>query len=266
MGDAYPELRKGQAHVEKGPGRKKNSASPRRSTRAWRSSKARSRLDGTGDPGDVVFKLYDTYGFPVDLTADIARERGLTARPEGIRRRPWRAARPGARGEQVQRVEQRRAIETDAESEFLGYEGTEGSCEVVALYNDGQPVDTARPNLGEEGAVVLSSTPFYAESGGQIGDTGILAGPASCFRSSTRRSPARRSCTTARSKQARYCVGDKVEAHRRRRAPSGDSPESLGDTPHARCVASRCWASMCSRRARWSRRIACVSISRTTSR
>jgi alanyl-tRNA synthetase len=122
-------------------------------------------------PGETVFKLYDTYGFPADLTADIARERGLTIDQAGFdaameeqRRRSQEASKFGA--------DMRGGTTVDARTAFQGYEGLESEGRVVALLKNGNPVDELRN--GEEGEVVLDRTPFYAEAGGQVGDTGTL--------------------------------------------------------------------------------------------
>ena len=135
-------------------------------------------LDGDTIPGDVVFKLYDTYGFPVDLTADIARERGLAidepgfeAAMEAQRDRARAASKFGQTGDGAPKI--------DEESRVLGYDGTEGEGSVTSLFKDGRAVDELA--AGDEGAVVLSSTPFYAESGGQVGDTGILVADGCLF-------------------------------------------------------------------------------------
>jgi alanyl-tRNA synthetase len=172
MGDAYPELPKARAHVEKVLRKEELRFAETLDQGIEILEGAIKELSGEQIPGEIVFKLYDTYGFPVDLTADIARERGLVIDEEGFeaamseqRDRARAASKFGASTEG--------AIRTDAESEFSGYDGTEASGEIVALYRDGAPVDALA--AGEEGAVILSSTPFYAESGGQIGDTGILA-------------------------------------------------------------------------------------------
>jgi alanyl-tRNA synthetase len=129
-------------------------------------------------PGDTVFKLYDTYGFPADLTADIARERGLTIDREGFdaameeqRRRSQEASKFG--------VDVRGGATVDARTAFKGYEGLESEGRVLALLKDGKPVDELRS--GDTGEVVLDRTPFYAEAGGQVGDTGALTGSASRF-------------------------------------------------------------------------------------
>jgi alanyl-tRNA synthetase len=129
-------------------------------------------------PGDTVFKLYDTYGFPADLTADIARERGLTIDQAGFdvameeqRRRSQEASKFG--------VDVRGGTAVDARTAFQGYEGLESEGRVVALLKGGNPADELRN--GEEGEVVLDRTPFYAEAGGQVGDTGTLTGVGSRF-------------------------------------------------------------------------------------
>ena len=172
MGDAYPELAKGRAHVEKVLKKEEQRFAQTLDQGMEILEDAIGKLKGKKIPGDVVFKLYDTYGFPVDLTADVARERGLTIDQRGFdeamagqRDRARKASKFGVAGDE--------AIETDLESSFLGYEGTAGSSEVVALFADGQAVDKLA--LGEDGAVVLTATPFYAESGGQIGDAGVLS-------------------------------------------------------------------------------------------
>jgi alanyl-tRNA synthetase len=129
-------------------------------------------------PGDTVFKLYDTFGFPADLTADIARERGLTIDQAGFdvameeqRRRSQEASKFG--------VDLRGGATVDARTAFQGYEGLESEGRVVALLRGGSPADELRS--GEEGEAVLDRTPFYAEAGGQVGDTGTLTGAGSRF-------------------------------------------------------------------------------------
>ncbi|WP_305373913.1 alanine--tRNA ligase [Photobacterium leiognathi] len=134
-------------------------------------NEALDNLDGKVLDGETVFKLYDTYGFPADLTNDVARERGFSIDEEGFE---------AAMEEQRQRardagnfgVDYNDAIKVDAETEFCGYSATDGEGEIVALYRDGAAVDSV--NAGEDALVVLTNTPFYAESGGQCGDSGIL--------------------------------------------------------------------------------------------
>jgi alanyl-tRNA synthetase len=129
-------------------------------------------------PGETVFKLYDTYGFPADLTADIARERGLgidqagfDAAMEEQRRRSQEASKFG--------VDIRGGATVDAHTAFKGYDGLQSEGRVVALLKGGHPADALHG--GETGEVVLDRTPFYAEAGGQVGDTGTLTGSGSRF-------------------------------------------------------------------------------------
>jgi len=172
MGAAYPELPKAQAHVEKVLKKEELRFAETLDQGMEILEEAIRDLDGEQIPGDVVFKLYDTYGFPVDLTADIARERGLTIDEKGFEA-SMGEQRDRARAASKFAASKEGSIRTDASSEFSGYEGTDASSVVVALYRGGNAVEVL--HAGEEGAVVLASTPFYAESGGQIGDTGILA-------------------------------------------------------------------------------------------
>jgi alanyl-tRNA synthetase len=129
-------------------------------------------LDSKEIPGEVVFKLYDTYGFPVDLTADVARERGLSVDHAGFEA-AMRGQQEKAKAASKFSAVGGASLKTDADTDFLGYDGTDAVCKIIELYRDGESVEVL--TAGEEGAVVLSTTPFYAESGGQIGDTGLLA-------------------------------------------------------------------------------------------
>ena len=124
-------------------------------------------------PGATVFKLYDTYGFPVDLTADVARERGLTVDQPGFEA-AMEAQRERARSASRFGVDLRGGVTLDAPTDFCGYDSLEGAGTVVALIRDGAQVE--RLGQGDAGQVVLDATPFYAESGGQVGDIGVLEG------------------------------------------------------------------------------------------
>ncbi|MGR2766394.1 alanine--tRNA ligase [Photobacterium ganghwense] len=134
-------------------------------------AEALDSLDGKVLDGETVFKLYDTYGFPADLTNDVARERGFTIDEEGFND-AMEAQRQRAREAGQFGVDYNDAIKVDADTEFCGYSATEGESTVVALYREGEQVDTV--NAGENVLVVLDNTPFYAESGGQCGDTGVM--------------------------------------------------------------------------------------------
>ena len=126
-------------------------------------------------PGDVAFKLHDTYGFPLDLSGDVCRERGLTVDEAG-----FHAAMEAqkAKGRAAGKFKMDKALEyTGAGNTFVGYEHLEAPAKVVALYLDGTPVTELK--AGQQGVVVLDTTPFYAESGGQVGDEGeLVAGSA----------------------------------------------------------------------------------------
>ncbi len=137
-----------------------------------------AKLSGDTLDGETAFRLYDTYGFPVDLTADVCRERnikvdeaGFDAAMEEQRRRAREASGFGA--------DYNAMIRVDSASEFKGYDHLELNGKVTALFVDGKSVDAI--NAGQEAVVVLDQTPFYAESGGQVGDKGELKGANSSF-------------------------------------------------------------------------------------
>ena len=128
-------------------------------------------LKGDVISGDVVFKLYDTYGFPADLTADVAREKDVSIDQDGfdqcMQQQRERAQKSSQFG-----TDYNDQLSSNSESEFTGYEESQGNTTIVELFKGAEP--TKLLNNGDEGIVILGSTPFYAESGGQIGDTGIL--------------------------------------------------------------------------------------------
>ena len=122
-------------------------------------------------PGEIVFKLYDTYGFPVDLTEDVARERGFSVDHENYEK-AMEAQRSRARAASKFKVTATGGVEVDAISEFVGYDSLSAEATVIALVQNGAQVESI-PADGDA-AVVLETTPFYAESGGQVGDVGVL--------------------------------------------------------------------------------------------
>ncbi len=137
-----------------------------------------AKLTSSVIPGATVFRLYDTYGFPLDLTADVARERGLTVDQAGFDA-AMDAQRERARAASKFGAEAHETVTLSGSTEFSGYDNLTGSGKIAALIFDGAMVDTMTP--GQEGQVVLDHTPFYAESGGQMGDTGLLAGDSARF-------------------------------------------------------------------------------------
>ena len=130
-----------------------------------------TKITGTILPGDVAFKLYDTYGFPLDLTADVCRERNITIDEAGFDK-CMAEQRKRARESSSFNVDYSHVIKLDGKTEFLGYQTTESSSKVIAIFKNGQKVDHV--HVGDEAIVILDKTPFYGESGGQIGDKGLL--------------------------------------------------------------------------------------------
>ncbi len=173
MGAAYPELSAARAQVERVLKLEEEQFARTLETGMGLLEAAIARLGASRTiDGETAFKLYDTYGFPVDLTADIARERGLAIDQAGFET-AMEAQRERARAASKFGVDLRGGAQIDASSDFLGYEGTRDAGKVVALLRAGKVVE--RLGAGEQGEVVLDRTPFYAESGGQVGDTGTLA-------------------------------------------------------------------------------------------
>lgn len=171
MGEAFPELKQQQANIERVLKAEEEQFSKTLEHGLKILEQDLLELKGTVVPGDVVFKLYDTYGFPMDLTADIARERNLTVDEVGFERE-MEAQRVRARSASSFGLDYNTLVKVDVATEFTGYKATSGSAKIVAIYKDGQSVDVL--SEGEEGVIVLNQTPFYAESGGQIGDCGYL--------------------------------------------------------------------------------------------
>ncbi|QCU89728.1 alanine--tRNA ligase [Thiomicrorhabdus sediminis] len=171
MGEAYPELAKEQANVER--------ALKLEETRFAETLENGMKLleeyiDGmSGDviEGEIAFKLYDTYGFPLDLTADVARERNLSVDEAGFEK-AMEAQRERARSASSFSAQAVDKIDFDGETQFIGYECDDADTKVVAIFVDGAAVDSAAQ--GTDATVILDKTPFYAESGGQVGDTGSL--------------------------------------------------------------------------------------------
>lgn len=173
MGEAFPELKQQQAHIERVLKTEEEQFAKTLEQGLKILEQDLSELKGSVIPGNVVFKLYDTYGFPVDLTNDIARERSLTLDEEGFERE-MEAQRERARSASAFGMDYNSLVKVDGDTRFLGYQGVSGAGQIVALFKDGKAVEQL--NEGEEGVVVLDQTPFYAESGGQVGDSGYLQG------------------------------------------------------------------------------------------
>ncbi len=177
MGDAYPELAKKQKQIEDALAREEDQFARTLDQGMRILEQDIAALSDGRIAGDTIFKLYDTYGFPVDLTGDIARERGLTLDMEGFdsamagQRERARAA-SNFKGGDAQ-------LAGAKASEFTGYSALKSDTRISGLYRDGAVVDTLAE--GERGTVVLEATPFYGESGGQVGDSGVLVAGESRF-------------------------------------------------------------------------------------
>jgi alanyl-tRNA synthetase len=173
MGPAYPELVRGRAHAERVLQQEEERFAETLTSGMALLEEAIKNLRGNVLDGAIVFKLYDTFGFPADLTADIARERGLHVDQTGFESL-MEAQRERARAASRFGAELQKGTTVTGRTLFQGYEGLESEGRVIALLRDGAPVDAL--HAGEEGEVVLDRTPFYAEAGGQVGDAGELTG------------------------------------------------------------------------------------------
>ena len=179
MGKAYPELVTKQKHVSEVLLKEGEQFARTLETGMEILDAAIAKLGkGKVIDGKTVFKLHDTYGFPTDLTADIARERGLTVDMEGYER-AMDVQRKQSQAASQFGVELSADVKIEGKTDFLGYEAVTDAGQVVALLKGGAAVEEL--NAGDEGEVVLDRTPFYAESGGQVGDTGELANVSARF-------------------------------------------------------------------------------------
>jgi alanyl-tRNA synthetase len=208
MGAAFPELARAAAAVQQAL-----RAEEERFAETLKAGLAQfdARMSGQSSlvPGSLLFLLHDTYGFPPDLTADIARERGLKVDMDGYERE-MEAQRERARAASRFGVDLRADVQLEHRSEFLGYETGQASAHIVALLRDGQSVQSI--DAGERAEVILDRTPFYAESGGQLGDTGELLGPAARFQVQDTRKRGAAYSHIGALQFGRLNVGESVEA------------------------------------------------------
>ncbi|WP_171407321.1 alanine--tRNA ligase [Acinetobacter sp. B51(2017)] len=178
MGQAYPELAANQARIEAQLLKEEEQFAKTLEQGLKLLEGELANLKGSVIPGEVVFKLYDTYGFPTDLTADIARERDLTIDEAGFETE-MAAQRQRARDAGKFAIDYNAVVNVEGETQFDGYDATAGEGQIIAIYKDGEQVDEVFE--GDEALIVLNQTPFYAESGGQIGDTGIFKNDTGIF-------------------------------------------------------------------------------------
>lgn len=171
MGDAYPELTEQRVVVEKVLRVEEEQFSRTLERGMNLLNEALAEIDDKTVPGELVFKLYDTYGFPADLTADVARERGYTIDEAGFEAN-MQAQRKRAQQSSNFGADYNNVVKIDSETVFTGYELNQQKSSVVALISNGESVSEVSDT--DDVLVFLDSTPFYAESGGQAGDTGTL--------------------------------------------------------------------------------------------
>ena len=169
MGDAYPELKEKQVQIEEALKNEESRFAQTLETGMALLENALAKGSKKLD-GEIIFKLYDTYGFPYDLTADICRERNIELDEAGFERE-MDAQRARARAAQSFKANAQLPYEGQ-DTEFKGYSERQTESKVLALYKDGEQVNEL--NEGDEGAIVIDFTPFYAESGGQVGDVGYI--------------------------------------------------------------------------------------------
>ncbi len=210
MGEAYPELTAAQKHVEQVLQLEGDRFAETLDQGMGILESEIAAMSGKTIPGDVVFRLYDTYGFPADLTADVAREQGLTIDEDGFET-AMSEQRDRARAASRFVAEDRINFDIDGESTFCGYDRAQSESVVAAIGVDGKPVATI--DEGQEGVVVLDATPFYPEGGGQIGDAGSLMLDSSRFAvSDTRKLPGKLIGHYGRQHAGQLKVGDRIAA------------------------------------------------------
>src|ERR1700738_3929471 len=178
MGAYYIELVSGEARATQVLAQEENRFAETLTTGMALLDAEAAKLTSTVIPGETVFRLYDTYGFPLDLTADVARERGLTIDQAGFDS-AMEAQIGRSRAASKFGTDLRESVKLPGRTEFLGYDRLNDTGAVTSLIFDGAIVDALR--LVQEAQVVLDHTPFYAESGGQIGDAGVLIGATARF-------------------------------------------------------------------------------------
>ena len=171
MGEAYPELKEQQSTIEKVLLREEEQFLKTLDEGMKILDQGLASLEGDTLPGDLVFRLYDTHGFPADLTADIAREKNLSIDHEGFDRLMAEQKARSRQGDQFA-SDYHGGLDVASVTEFTGYEHIAGRATITELYVKGNAVD--RVEQGQEAVIVLDESPFYAESGGQVGDTGLM--------------------------------------------------------------------------------------------
>ncbi|MFZ7229811.1 alanine--tRNA ligase [Avibacterium avium] len=173
MAEAGQEIKENQAHIEKILRLEEEQFARTLERGLALLDDALSQVKDGVLSGEVAFKLYDTFGFPLDLTADVGRERGITIDEAGFERE-MEAQRQRAQSASQFGMDYNNVIRVDGSTEFEGYSESKSRAKITALFYEGKPVEQI--SAGQSAVVILENTPFYAESGGQVGDTGRLEG------------------------------------------------------------------------------------------
>ncbi len=210
MGEAFPELAKAQPLVERALKLEEERFADTLDHGLKILDQAIEAMADKEIPGETVFLLYDTYGFPIDLTADIARERGLTIDVAGFERH-MEAQRNRARSASQFGGGLSESLVIDGETVFCGYDHTRNEATIIAILVDGENV--VHLKAGQQGIIVLDSTPFYAESGGQVGDLGEINSAGAHFIVTDTRKQGKAFTHIGECKRGSFEVGQKVLAH-----------------------------------------------------
>jgi alanyl-tRNA synthetase len=209
MGEAYPELVKGADHAGRVLRQEEERFAETLENGMELLESAIKKMKGKTIAGETVFKLYDTFGFPVDLTADIARERKLSIDNEGFEK-AMHSQRERGRAASRFGVDLRGTDTLDAESSFCGYDGLQAEGRVTAILKAGVEVESAA--AGEEVQTVLDRTPFYAEAGGQVGDIGVLQHANTRFKVTDTKRLGNAHLHIGRLESGSLAIGDKLTA------------------------------------------------------
>lgn len=210
MGEAFPELIKAQSIVERALKQEEARFADTLDNGLKILENAISQLSDKEIPGEIVFQLYDTYGFPIDLTADIARERGLTLDIAGFER-AMEAQRTRARSASQFSGGLSEKVTIEGVTSFSGYEKTLDDAIITYILIDGEQVEQL--HAGQQGIIVLDNSPFYAESGGQSGDLGQISTETASFDVTDTRKQDKAFTHIGVCENGIFNVGDKITAH-----------------------------------------------------
>jgi alanyl-tRNA synthetase len=210
MGEAFPELAKAQPIVERALKQEEARFADTLDNGLKILENAIAHLSDKEIPGEIVFQLYDTYGFPIDLTADIARERELTLDIAGFER-AMQAQRTRARSASQFSGALSEQVTISGNTHFSGYEKTHDDATITSILIEGEHVEQL--HAGQQGILVLDNSPFYAESGGQAGDFGQISMDTANFEVTDTRKQGKAFTHIGACENGSFKVGDKVTAH-----------------------------------------------------